>query len=368
MSRSRIRLGHALVALALIAAIAPAVAQEEPAGRFGERIQVTEVLLDVLVTDDDGNPVVGLAPSDFIVEEEGQQVDVVSATFYGGQNLLASPALAERLEPAGARSLRDRYFILLFEDLRRGSSSLLREHREAALRAQRWVANELGDNDWVAVASYYAKLRIHQDFTRDRDRISAALEEVRRGIDPGATWEADAQLGDAPSLTRYLPQGKELRKRTTRVLDALKLLGEAASNTRGRKNLIFFSIGFGEVDRFGWRPDQRYFPRAREALNDGNVAVYALSLVGGRAGRSASLEALGLSLSQLANDTGGRYFQSFASFAAPLRQVSEDNGGYYLLSYSTEYAAGDSGYRQVKVRAANPNLRVRARDGYLFGG
>ena len=60
--------------LALLAAALPIAAQEEPAGRFAERIRVTEVLLDVLVTDADGNVVVGLNADDFVVEEQGKPV------------------------------------------------------------------------------------------------------------------------------------------------------------------------------------------------------------------------------------------------------------------------------------------------------
>ena len=237
------------------------------------------------------------------------------------------------------------------------------------MQSRRWVEEgSLGERDWVAVVSYYAKLRIHQDLTRDRDLILAALDSVARGEDPGATWSAAAQLGDGPSLTRYLPQGKELRKQTARLQDGLKVLGDAAANTKGRKNMVLFSIGFGDVDRFGWRPDQRYYPRTKRALNGANVAVYPITLAGNSFGRDPTIEALGHSLSQLANDTGGRHYQTFASFAAPLNQVVEDNGGYYLLSYSAEYPAGDSGYREVSVRTTNPKLRVRAREGYLFGG
>ena len=356
-----------VLTLTLLLAALPAGAQEEPAGRFDERIQVTEVLLDVMVTDADGNVVVGLGPRDFVVEEGGRVVDVVSASFYGSAELLGSAALAGRLAPTGAGT-SDRFFILFFHDLRREAPALMRQQRQAAAQSRRWVESSLGDSDWVAVVSYYAKLRVHQDFTRDRQKVLAALDEVAGGKDPGATWTAAAQLGDEPSLTRYLPQGKELRKETTRVQGALKLLGEAAANTRGRKNLLFFSIGFGDVDRFGWRPDPRYYPRTRQALNDGNIAVYAITLAGGTFPRDAVIEALSGCLSQLAVDTGGRDYRTFASFAVPLKQVVEDNGGYYLLSYSAEYPAGDSGYRKVTVTTTNPTLRVRARDGYLFGG
>ena len=365
MSPSRFPI--AILALAPLLAAAPGGGQQQPAGRFAERLQVTEVLLDVLVTDADGNVVVGLGPRDFVVEEDGRPVEVGSATFYGSGDMLDSPALAGRLTPGG-EGARDRFFILFFHDLRREAPALLRQQRDAAAQSRRWVESSLGDSDWVAVVSYYAKLRVHQDFTRDRQEVMAALDEVAAGKDPGATWTADAQLGEQPSLTRYLPQGKELRKRTPRIEDALKLLGEAATNTRGRKNLLFFSIGFGDIDRFGWRPDPRYYPRTRQALNDGNIAVYSITLAGGTFPRDRVIEALSHSLTQLAMDTGGRDYRTFASFAVPLRRVVEDNGGYYLLSYSAEYPAGDSGYREVTVTTTNPTLRVRARDGYLFGG
>lgn len=355
------------LALALLAAALPATAQEEPAGRFRDRIQITEVLLDVLVTDSDGNVVVGLDERDFVVEEDGRAVDIGSATFYGSERLLESPALAARLAPTGAPPT-DRFFILFFDDLRRQAPRLLGYQREATVQSRQWVEQSLGERDWVAVVSYYAKLRIHQDFTRDRELALAAIDSVARGEDPGATWSATAQLGDGPSLTRYLAQGRELRKQTARLEDGLKVLAEAAANVKGRKNLVFFSIGFGEVDRFGWQPDQRYYPRTKRALNDANVAVYAITLAGGSFLRDPVIEALAHSLTQLSVETGGRHFQVFTSFGIPLKEVVEDNGGYYLLSYSAEYPAGDSGYREVSVETTNPALRVRARDGYLFGG
>ena len=93
-----------------------------------------------------------------------------------------------------------------------------------------------------------------------------------------------------------------------------------------------------------------------------------MALAGASFVRDAVVDALSHSLNQLAADTGGRHFHNFANFATPLRRVTEDNAGYYLLSYSAEYPAGDSGYREVRVRTTNPTLRVRAREGYLFGG
>ena len=69
----------------------------------------------------------------------------------------------------------------------------------------------------------------------------------------------------------------------------------------------------------------------------------------------------------MSKDTGGRTFFNHISFDAPLEQILSENSGYYLLSYQTETPAGDTGYREVTVRAKNPDFEVKAREGYRFG-
>jgi VWFA-related protein len=97
------------------------------------------------------------------------------------------------------------------------------------------------------------------------------------------------------------------------------------------------------------------------ALNDANVAVYALDLTPAEVRHS--LEG---GLNDLAQETGGRYFFNFATYRAPLDEIAQENGGYYLLSYRAEHPAGEDGFQSVRVRLADPSLRVRARDGYAF--
>ena len=47
--------------------------------------------------------------------------------------------------------------------------------------------------------------------------------------------------------------------------------------------------------------------------------------------------------------------------------IAEENSGYYLLSYENRRPSGDTGFQKVKVEVRNPQLRVRARRGYLYG-
>lgn len=327
-----------------------------------EQVEVREVLLDVLVTDRDGNVVRGLGPSDFVVKEGGRQHPVVSVAFYGGEEQLEASG-----EGSTARS--DRHFILFFDDvLTTQVGSLITSQIRAGNYAQQWL-QELLPNDQVAVLSFSHSLRVYQDFTRDREATAQAIAAAVRGRKPPVHEISKPLAGavpDSPSLLLNLPTGRALRREATNLQEALKLVGTAAEGIVGRKNLILFSIGFSDYDVFPYRPDPRYYPSMKEALNAGNVAVYALDLVGtsrSGPGRTTPDE----SLSLIADDTGGILYFNAVNVVGPLRQVAEDNLGYYLISFLAEHEDAERGYQEVKVEALDPRLRVRARQGYRFG-
>ena len=99
-----------------------------------------------------------------------------------------------------------------------------------------------------------------------------------------------------------------------------------------------------------------------EALNDHNVAVYPIDIMP-REFEHAQASFLG----QLANETGGRYYENFVNFITPIKEIADEANGYYLLSYLAEHPSGEVGYREVEVRTRNPELQVKARKGYRFG-
>ena len=185
-----------------------------------------------------------------------------------------------------------------------------------------------------------------------------------RGQGARRNWPSrQPEAADGPSLLRQLPAGRELGKATGDTYEALQVLARAAGAVRGRKNLVFFGRGVGEVNSFGfWEPDSRFFGPTVEALNDNNIAFYPLSVM--PQGSSHTLEQ---SLSALASETGGIYHRQYTSFTTPLGKIADENGGYYLLSYQGRQEVGDSGFQRVKVSVPNPELKVRARQGYLYG-
>ncbi len=356
------------LALMLPTLVVPAAisAQEPGPEVFGETVVVAEVLLDVSVTDRGGDIVPGLGVEDFVVTEDGEEVPITSVTYYPHRPSAAPASAADGSLPP----LADRFFILFFDDDRlAGSPTVNRQMLDATRWIRQWVENDLAPNDWVAVLAYKASLRVWTDFTNDPGRILAAVDAVNIG-DRAFGGRPTRFEGPGPSLTRNLPQGRELERATLRIQDTLATVAEASGVILGRKNLLLFSLGFGRPPEPGfpdWRPDSRYYPRMMETLNDNNVAVYAVDLLPTGAQGSIQDRRINQSLSQLADDTGGAYYFSFVDFRTPLRQIEEASRGYYMLSYSTRFPEGEKGFREVEVEVRGRGLRVEARRGYRYG-
>lgn len=323
---------------------------------FEGLVEVSEVLLDVLVTDADGNVVTGLEPGDFEVLEDGEEVPVTGLDFYTTRYGVAG-------DDAPPES---RWIVLFFHDQIGGNSwgrRLEREMDEAAGEVQHWIDSSLLGSDWIAVVRYGYRLEVHQDFTQDRVDLLRAVESAIRGDDP-PNREVRAG-GSVPRLEDGLPEGKERRKKALNVHRAIRLVSEATAPIVGRKMMLLFSSGFGRevgVTKALAIPDQREYPPMLTALNDHNVAVYPIDWSPDRsAGPQRHF------LRQLAEDTGGSFLLGWRDVGEPLDEIGDGNHSWYLLSYRTEHRAGEIGYREVEVRAANPDWTVQSRRGYRYG-
>lgn len=350
-----------LAALAVLVGTRPALSQEPGPERFGEEIVVSEVLLDALVTDKQGRVILGLGKDDFSVEENGQPVEVAGVTFYSSQERVASAPL--ELPGFDLSDIpEDRYFILFVQEVRSsggGIHSLRLRQQRAARELRDWLSTELPPADVVAVVSYGYKLKVHQDFTRDRQALASAIDQAVRGSDPEQQWPSrkppESELGP---LRKALPSGKALRKQSRHIYAGLQLLAEAAATVPGRKNLVFLGVG---LDPMRSTEYHRIFPTI-EALNDANVAVYTLDLVPSEIEHTSRH-----SLNHLAIATGGDFFYNFVRFGGPLERIAESTSGYYMIAYRSEHPAGESGFQRVKVKLSNPEFRVRVRTGYSYG-
>ncbi|MEM8932762.1 MAG: VWA domain-containing protein [Acidobacteriota bacterium] len=311
----------------------------------------------------------GLGADDFVVEADGVDVEITGVSFYTSRydpDHVAGTSLDDGLVPTS------RFFVLFFHDpLTTGSIGgyWVRQREKARRGALTWAEEHLAPSDWVAVVAHDTRLKIYLDFSQDREAIRQAIDHAARRRHP----ERDADdrpgrrrlpLPGTPSLRRSLPNDLELGRRTRSLEQALGRVADAAGSIVGRKNLVLFSAGFGELDPNGLvsEPDRRYYRDTVETLNDRNVAVYPIDLTPMSIRNPASH-----ALQRLALSTGGRSFRDPIRFATPLREIAAETTGYYLISFQSGHPAGESGYRRVEVEARDPKIRLRARTGYHFG-
>ena len=345
----------ALVALLMLVVVGPAVAQDaDSRPEFGERIEVTEVALDVQVTDKQGNAVLGLGPDDFIITENGEPVEVLSAASY------SSRYTADKEQQPDSR------FIIIVVHTPIGAEAerpgVVRERLQLGRDLAEWFEDGPGPSDWIAVASYRSSLKILQDFTQDRELLREAVEKAGTGREPRrAIWNEDD--GTPFALTADLPSGKQLIKDTTNIYHALGLLADASGRIIGRKVMVLFSPGFGEFNSGIALADfdERYYDKMLAKFSDNNVVVYPVDTtpVNIEHPQKAMLQ-------RLAADTGGDFAPFVTRYGVRMDDIADSTVAYYLISYRVEHEPKDAGQRKVEVSTTNPDFKVVSRSGYTW--
>ena len=345
------------VLIALLGAALPVFAQQQPA--LQEQIDVNAVLLDVIVTDAKGNQILGLSKDDFVVTENGVAQEIDSVDYFTNRRLLDA---REENAPFPVERVREERYFIFFFDKPQDPGVLFDRLNNARFAVRDFIRNQMKDGDQVAIAGHDVRLKIFSDFTSDKARLERALDD-------SAKFSKGITEGTGPILANI--NRREMMKRTGTVYQALDLLGDAVRPIRARKNLVLFSPGIAETNETvmnGMLVDRsRWLDPAVQSLNAANVSVYGVQL-------QQSLDTdlmqpiVNQRLTELSNETGGKYFQFNTSFAPAVNQVEEANAGYYLLTYRSRKARGEKGFQKVQVSVKNqPQLRVTSRAGYEFG-
>ena len=392
-------------------------AAQEPAVTFRTEINFVEV--HAIVTDEGGTFVTTLSMDDFELYEDGElQTPSVFTLIDLPIERPFTPAYAtEPVESdvrATTRTFDGRLYVLVLDDLH---TSLLRT-RDVQDAASRYIEQYFGTNDLAAVVHTSGRDDAAQEFTNSRTLLLAAIEHFqgRKLPSSGATRLAQhlntQQVGIEPDEVppSGRPDGVLIQARQTpdllydaergtnarRLLDLVKNVATRLSDIQGRrKALLLFSEG---IDYDIYEPFNRSFASAitsdaREAVaaaQRANVSVYAidprgLNQLGGETIDVASLSAnypqlqFGTlrgfvgemllaqeSLISLADQTGGLAVVNTNDVAGGLARIALENSQYYLLGYHSDPAkwSGDR-FRKIEVRVKRPDLRVRARRGFV---
>jgi VWFA-related protein len=322
-----------LVASGLVAGIASPQEPREQVPTF--RAGVSAVLVDVLVTNREGNPLPDLKQEDFQVLEDGvpQTVatfDVTDWTSYVAER--GSEALAE-----GAVNTYPRRFIFMMNRQGAEFEYLNRAKRDLAT----FIVESMAEGDEAMVIDVGYSLKITQEFQAGKEKTLQAVRKLSQ-------------------MNLDYPGGPDLAARD--LYRGLESLGEALLRIPGRKVLLLFS---NEILTFAppgsrWTDNTFSLNRAVESLNQANTSVYTLDIRG-----PESLDSFQGGLSPLATETGGRYFRNNPTFIPPLRRIGRENQRYYLLSYVSTNAELDGSYRRIDVKVARDGATVIARPGYF---
>jgi len=312
----------------------------------------------VLVTDAAGNVILGLTPGDFEVREDGKPVAVT------GRRSTTTGATLRRRAASGVavgEVPEDRYFVFLLQDQRRDAGDrfgILRRQLDALRQARRWVQEEmlrrLGGGRHVRRQAPAVR-RLHHD--RQGTRGPSRRGGARTG--PELDWRVARGASDGPSLRARLRAVTSCgtgRQGSRADRSARRSAGPIA----GRKNLILFSTGFGDVNSWDSTTRPALLPGDAAQPERNNVRSIPSSC------RSRSQAPAGRFAQSPGWETGGRFLYNFVSFSRLAADLQENNG-YYLLSFHSESGAEPGAYRRVTVKARNPEFRVRTR-GYRVSG
>ena len=332
---------------------ASAPAGKSPAFKSNSRL----VLVDVVATDDAGQPVHGLKLQDFTVAEDGKPQHV---TGFQEQR----PDAQAKLAPLALNLPKNVYTnfvsrtdtgaltVLLFDSLNTDRQSLTYAKQEMLD-----FLKKLPPGKRVALFTLSNRLRMVQSFTEDTDGLIAAAQQL--SIAPHRTYsnarEMSSAIGElkesgilqSPAAYRavanfmYEEYQRKLETRGQDTLDALTQLARALAVVPGRKNLIWISGGFP----FDVTANAPQLQKVAALLAATQIAVYpvdargvlAMSAEGGT--RDSELFAL-----HEAYDTSSGQDQESTSLQETMLNMAKATGGRaYFRNRSVVGFAGDIG-------------------------
>jgi len=362
------------------------------------RIKVTSdlVLTNVVVRDKQGNLVRGLKQEDFTVYEDGkpqhlvsfdfENVDALATAGEGGPVVSGTAAPIKIIgtqQPVKKEELKNHRLIVLFFDFGAMEPDDIDRSVSAA---QKYVKQQMAPADLVAVVSLASSMRVDQDFTNDKARLSAVLSSYTSGEGQGfAAGDTGTAEGTPDTGNSFVADDSEYNQfNTDRKLQAIQSIAKSLSKIDEKKSIIYFSNG---ISRSGIE-NQVELRAAINTAVQSNVTLYTLDVRGlqafppGGEAQSASLRGRAAysgqsildqfnsnadsqeTLTTLAGDTGGKAFLDTNDLSGVFTAVQRDTSAYYVLGYRSTNPNMDGKYRRVRVVVNRPDVKLEYRSGY----
>ncbi len=334
---------------------------------FEEAIDVRVVNVEVVVTGEDGNPVRGLAPADFRLLVDGQEVALdYFSEILEGRAAPSSPAAPEApVAPVAPAESVPRSYLVFIDD-----SFSVAGPRNEVLERLAADLSLLGPEDRMAVLAFDGKrIEVLSAWCAYRAALTGALKKARerpaRGnqmISTERSLEGDVDISlEAARVMEY--DGRDIQQmmeglgkrvspeaRTQLGRTALAMAGalRGFETPPGRKVMLLLSGGWSLTVA------PRLFGPLVESANRLGYTLYPVEAAQGDARVLRGLD-------QLAALTGGKVASSVRQDV--LRTVAADSGSYYWLGFSPAWKRDDRSH-DIQVEVRRPDLKVRARRGF----
>ena len=333
-----------------------AAAQQDSAEPTTLQVYSRLTVVDVTATDANGEPVFGLKQSDFTISEDGKPQPIRNFEEVGTAPVVPLRELPPNdytnLLPAAPSSAVN---ILLLDfaneapvdstNQRQLSASTFVQHltKRAAVQA----VQNMPEGTRIAVMSMTNSLRILQSFTPDRALLTAAIEATPYDLNGN---------GD--------PQCVQSNNRNRAVLEALDQIAVSSAGIKGRKNLIWFTVGIPAVTDPNDRPDclpdySLSLSHAYDQLTAAQVSVYPVDALG-----VDRLGARQLSEQQVAEATGGVSYSESNDMTSEVLKAIDNGANYYSVAYIPPDQKNNGAYHKIEVKVDRPGVTVVFRKGY----
>lgn len=402
----------------------PAPPPQSNPSEYVLKVTTRLVTVDLMATDNHGNPVRDLKPEELQVFEEHKQREKIEHFQFFEKLKDSGTNGPSAAEPADALSnqlpidkLKIPPTVILMDSLNTEAPNQLqgRVHIIQLLRT-------LPKDTPVAVFLLGSSLRILQGFTSNPELLQAALDSAVAGNmivkDPvldskntsaffedttdgmGANQGLAVQLSEIQNFEKEeYASSVDLRAKET--LNALAQIGQYLSGIPGRKILIWASESFpiamvpdpdtGNNPFAGGREYTEEVRNVANILTDAQVAVYPMDVRGVQAqqtfaasqsvsrpqsrmtgpqlGKELAEEDLNLQQSQgtmheLAQDTGGKTCASSNDLSGCVLTALKDSSTYYELSFYPQSVNWDGRFHKITVKTTRPGVKLSYRRGF----
>lgn len=386
-----------------------------------------EVILDVVVSKKDGDPVTALSQQDFALSEDGkpQRIDFFEEHRPDEGHVEGSPQMPPL--PAGAVSnvgpspRGDAVNVLLLDALNTERADQSYVHTQITS-----FLDKLEPGTQVAIFLLGSKLQFVQGFTSDTAELIDALKRAGDPQRAQMAYTRSDSADDAGSIAmlqamRASPAGIAALQgaqqavnsygygaRAAMTFEALDHIAHYLEAVPGRKNLIWFAGSFPVIffptaaqrNSIKQNPDLHGYmdqvKKTADLFTVSKIAVYPIGAQGvmsehvmeadspalggagniGHAGSAADStmspftaeagERAGViyAMEQLAASTGGKAFNNTNGLNDAMKRAINDGAHYYTVGYTPANPQADGTFRRIGVNVATGRYKLAYRAGY----